>query len=150
MGTRIGFSCYMDGAGWGMKRCNCCFSFGQQPRMAPPAGRTRKWGIQLSLFAQGPLMAEDAASSLFVFAVYHAFRYVVFGTYTMITRTNRTSCQAKLFDTFAIIRYDDEKYCCCCIFCTTTAGRSGSDAVVAVHVWYVQVVAPYLVSARTT
>ena len=35
------------------------------------------------------------------------------------------------------LRYKDKNDCCCCIFCTRTAasGSSGSDAVVAVHVW---------------
>ena len=33
---------------------------------------------------------EDAASSLFVFAVYDAFRHVVFGTYTIVVGTNPT------------------------------------------------------------
>ena len=96
----------------------------------------------MSLFARGPFIAENAASSVFVFAVYHALRYVVFEI-----GTNPTRYQEIIFDIF-----DEAKNaCCCCIFGTRTAGSSGSDAVVAVHVVYIQEVrVPYLVSARTT
>ena len=38
---------------------------------------------------------EDVASSWFVFAVYDAFRHVVFGTYTIIIGTNRARYQEK-------------------------------------------------------
>ena len=45
---------------------------------------------------------EDAASSLFVFAVYDAFRHVVYGTYTIIIGTNPTRYR----EIVCYLRYD--------------------------------------------
>ena len=71
---------------------DCCFCLGQYPRMMPPADRTMRGATrQLSLFARGPLFAAGAASGLFVLAVYHAFRYVVFGAYDTRKKSYRYS-----------------------------------------------------------
>ena len=107
-----------------------------------PAERTRRGATQLSLFAHGPLIA-DAALSLFVFAVYHAFRYVVSGTYCENkVRTNPTSYQEIVFDTFGTVHgYKDKNDGCCCIFglvaeavtlgdCCTCMIRTGSTGTV--------------------
>ena len=82
-----------------------------------PAEWTRRWATQLYLFAHWPLFA-DAASNLFVFTVYHAFRYVVSGTYCENkVRTNPTSYQEIVFDTFGTVHgYKDKNDGCCCIF----------------------------------
>ena len=88
---------------------------------------------------------------MFVFAVYHAFRHVVFGTYCdNKVRTNPTSYQETVFATFGTIHgYNTKKTKIWLLLLYLWSGSRGSDAVIAVHVWYVQEVrVPYMVSAR--